>query len=57
VLKDGARTVVDATRTGVDTWLGDRLRPKWGIYRSVLDPAHLHDTFLLIKNLRAFQVS
>ncbi|NUR73596.1 MAG: Tat pathway signal sequence domain protein, partial [Hamadaea sp.] len=37
VLRDGATTVIDVTRSGVDTWLQDRVRPKWGIYRSLGD--------------------
>jgi chitin-binding protein len=52
---DGA-TVVNSTRTGLDTWLDDRVRPKWGIYRSVLDTSgSLHDCYLLITNLRAYR--
>lgn len=55
-LVDGGKTIVDAERTGVDTWLGDRLRPKWGIYRSVNDTADLTTTYLLLKNMQAFQI-
>jgi Polysaccharide lyase len=53
---DGAKTVIDTTMTGLDTWLGDRVRPKWGIYRSLGDTSgSLQDTYLLLKNLRAYQ--
>jgi hypothetical protein len=55
-LIDGGRTLVDAERTGVTIWLGDRLRPKWGIYRSLNDKADLMDTYLLLKNMRAYQI-
>jgi hypothetical protein len=49
-------TVVNAKRTGVDTFLDDRVRPKWGIYRSLHDRTHLQDTFLLLTNMRAFKL-
>jgi hypothetical protein len=53
---DGGKTVIDTTTTGVDTWLFDRVRPKWGIYRSIRDTSgSLEDTYLLIRNLRAYQ--
>src|SRR5690349_21220374 len=51
----GGRTLADASRGNIDLWLGDRLRPKWGIYRSLSDRAQLHDCFLEIRNLRAYQ--
>ena len=52
----GGSTVVNGTKTGVDTWLQDRVRPKWGIYRSVEDTSgSLHDCYLLIANMRAYQ--
>jgi hypothetical protein len=42
----------------VDTWLFDRVRPKWGIYRSIRDTSgSLEDTYLLITKLRAYQWS
>jgi hypothetical protein len=57
-VRDGATTVIDTTTTGVDTWLFDRVRPKWGIYRSLRDTSgSLQDTYLLINNLRAYQWS
>ncbi len=55
VITDGARTVVNSTRDRIDIWLGDRIRPKWGIYRSVRSsPSQILDTFLLMRNMRAF---
>jgi hypothetical protein len=58
VLEAGGRTVVEASKTGIDTWIGeeDRVRPKWGIYRSVKDEENLEDTFLLLRDLRAYQL-
>jgi hypothetical protein len=58
IVRDGANTVIDTTKTGLNTWLGDRVRPKWGIYRSLGDKSgSLQDTYLLLKNLRAYQWS
>ena len=58
ILRNGATTVVDATRTGVDTFLEDRVRPKWGIYRSLGDSSgSLQDCYLLLRNLRAYEWS
>jgi hypothetical protein len=55
-LSAGGSTVVNGSRTGVDTWLQDRVRPKWGIYRSVLDTSgSLQDCFLLLSNMRAYK--
>jgi hypothetical protein len=55
ILTDGGRTVVDRVRTGIDIWLGDRIRPKWGIYRSVLSaPGDIIDTWLQIRNFKAY---
>ena len=56
-LHDGATTVIDAGRSGLDTFLGDRVRPKWGIYRSLGDTSgSLQDTYLLLTNLRGYQL-
>jgi len=56
VVRNGTSTVIDVSRTGVDTWLGDRVRPKWGIYRSLGDTSgSLQDCYLLITNMRAYQ--
>ena len=54
-LKDGTKTIVDASRSG-DTWIsGDQAHPKWGIYRSLKDSSQLQDTYLLLRNMRAYQ--
>jgi len=54
-LKDGSTTAVNASRSG-DTWIsGDQAHPKWGIYRSLNDPGQLEDTYLLLRNMRAYQ--
>lgn len=56
VVKSAGTTVVDATKTGVDTFLADRVRPKWGIYRSLGDTSgSLRDTYLLLRDMRAYQ--
>jgi chitin-binding protein len=53
-LTDAGRTAVDATSTGVDLWMQDRVRPKWGIYRSLGDTSGaLRDCYLLLGNMRA----
>jgi len=55
ILTDGGKTVIDRARTGIDIWLGDRIRPKWGIYRSVMSaPADLGDTWMEIRNFKAY---
>jgi hypothetical protein len=54
-LKDGATTVVDQKHSG-DTWLGgNEAHPKWGIYRSLRDRSQLKDTYLLLRNMKAFR--
>jgi hypothetical protein len=54
--KDGVM-LVDGTKTGVDTSLGDRVRPKWGIYRSLGDTSgSLQDCHLLLRNMRGYQL-
>ncbi|WP_431900320.1 carbohydrate-binding protein [Nonomuraea sp. bgisy101] len=56
VVRSGGTTIVDATKTGVDTFLGDRVRPKWGIYRSLGDTSgSLQNCHLLLTNLKAYQ--
>ncbi|MFD8815206.1 Tat pathway signal sequence domain protein [Streptomyces sp. NPDC059627] len=56
ILKSGGATVIDASKTGVDTFLADRVRPKWGIYRSLGDASgSLQDTYLLLTSLRGYQ--
>src|SRR3954466_3578119 len=55
-IHDGGKTVIDTTATGLDTFLGDRVRAKWGIYRSLGDTSgSLEDTYLLVRDLRAYQ--
>ncbi|MEV1085917.1 Tat pathway signal sequence domain protein [Streptomyces sp. NPDC050211] len=57
ILKNGSTTVIDKSRTGVDTFLADRVRPKWGIYRSLGDTSgSLQDCYLLLSNLRGYQL-
>jgi len=57
ILKSGGTTVIDRSKTGVDTFLADRVRPKWGIYRSLGDTSgSLQDTNLLLTNLRGYQL-
>lgn len=54
--KDGV-TLVDGTKTGIDTFLLDRVRPKWGIYRSLGDTSgSLQDCYLLLRNMRGYQL-
>ncbi len=56
-LRSGGTTYVDASRSGVDTWLGgDQAHPKWGIYRSISDSGQIADTYLLLRNMRAFEL-
>jgi hypothetical protein len=55
VIRDGDRTVVDSTRNKIDIFLGDVIRPKWGIYRSVQSAkSDIIDTFLQMRNMRAW---
>jgi hypothetical protein len=56
-LTSGGATVLNVKKTGADTFLADRVRPKWGIYRSLSDKAHLQDTYLLLTNMQAFKQS
>lgn len=57
ILRDGRRTVVDARAEHIDLWWTEEQynRPKWGVYRS-LNSAGLQDTYLLVRNLRAWQL-
>lgn len=55
-LHDGGTTVIDVNRSNVDTWLDDRVRPKWGIYRSLGDTSgSLQNCYLLLTKMRAYQ--
>ncbi|MDX3128722.1 Tat pathway signal sequence domain protein [Streptomyces europaeiscabiei] len=57
ILKKGSTTLIDVSRTGVDTFLADRLRPKWGIYRSLGDTSgSLQNCHMLLRNLRGYQL-
>jgi chitin-binding protein len=56
VIRDGGSTAVDIQRTGLDTFLADRVRPKWGIYRSLGDTSgSLANCFMLLRDMRGFQ--
>jgi hypothetical protein len=56
ILKNAGTTVIDAAKSSVDTFLADRVRPKWGIYRSLGDTSgSLQNCYLLLTNLRAYQ--
>jgi hypothetical protein len=56
IVRDGDQVVVDKSRSGIDIWLGDRIRPKWGIYRSIGSAStDIIDTYLLIRNMRAYE--
>ncbi|MCI3934017.1 polysaccharide lyase [Streptomyces sp. AN091965] len=57
ILMSGGTTVVDREASGVDTFLADRVRPKWGIYRSLGDTSgSIRDTYMLLSDLRAYQL-
>lgn len=57
VLRSAGTTLIDVTRTGVDTFLADRVRPKWGIYRSLGDTSgSLQDCYLLTTGMRGYQL-
>ncbi|MFD3837574.1 heparin lyase I family protein [Streptomyces sp. NPDC058642] len=57
ILKNGSTTVIDKSRTGIDTFLADRVRPKWGIYRSLGDTSgSLQNCHLLLSNMRGYQL-
>ncbi|QCX80091.1 hypothetical protein C9F11_32525 [Streptomyces sp. YIM 121038] len=57
ILTSGGTTVIDREASGVDTFLADRVRPKWGIYRSLGDTSGaIRDTYLLLSDLRAYQL-
>ncbi|MER5772156.1 Tat pathway signal sequence domain protein [Streptomyces sp. NPDC001985] len=57
ILKSGGSTVIDASKSGIDTFLADRVRPKWGIYRSLEDSSgSLENCHLLLTNLRGYQL-
>ncbi|ANW17340.1 hypothetical protein [Streptomyces clavuligerus] len=56
-IRKGGTTLIDKTRKGVDTFLADRVRPKWGIYRSLGDSSgSLQDCYLLLSRMRGYQL-
>lgn len=57
IVKSAGATVIDASTSGVDTFLADRVRPKWGIYRSLGDSSgSLRDCYMLLSNMRGYQL-
>jgi hypothetical protein len=57
ILRKGGTTLIDASKSGVDTFLSDRVRPKWGIYRSLGDTSgSLQDCHMLLSNMRGYQL-
>ncbi|MER7665629.1 Tat pathway signal sequence domain protein [Streptomyces sp. NPDC096193] len=57
ILKNGGTTVIDASKSGVDTFLADRVRPKWGIYRSLGDSSgSLQNCHMLLTEMRGYQL-
>jgi hypothetical protein len=59
IVKDGTKVISDKTRAGIDLFrenegANPRVRPKWGIYRS-LNSSNLQDTYLLITDMKAYQ--
>lgn len=57
ILSKGGSTLVDAQKTGVDTFLADRVRPKWGIYRSLEDTSgSLRDCYMLLTGMKGYQL-
>ena len=55
-LKDGATVLTDADKTGISTWpaTASRLRPKWGIYRSLGDLPDIQTTYIMISDLKGY---
>lgn len=57
VLTDVATNAVVRQARGHGDLFGiDRVRPKWGIYRSVSDTAHLQDCYMLISDMKAWKL-
>jgi hypothetical protein len=56
VVKKNGSTLTDASRSGIDLWLSESIRPKWGIYRSLDDSAQLRDTYLQLRNLKGYKL-
>ncbi|KAG0622783.1 hypothetical protein M758_3G122800 [Ceratodon purpureus] len=56
LLRDAATNTVIVQADGSGELIQmDRVRPKWGIYRSVSDTPHLQNCFMLIKDLQAWR--
>jgi hypothetical protein len=56
-VQDGSTTVIDTKKSGVTTYIGDRVRPKWGIYRSLGDTSgSLQDCYMMARTMRAYQL-
>ena len=55
VVKKNGSTLTDASRSGIDLWLSESIRPKWGIYRSLDDSGQLQNTYLQLRNLRGYK--
>jgi hypothetical protein len=55
-LSDGAKTILDVKKDGIVTWPADaaRLRPKWGLYRSLGDRGAINTTYMMIADLKAY---
>ena len=59
LVRDGSKVITDKTRTGIDLFRDNeganpRMRPKWGIYRSIKSEG-LQNTYLLITDMKAYQ--
>jgi len=48
--------LTDSEKTGLATWPANasRLRPKWGIYRSLGDQADVNTTYILLSDMRGY---
>lgn len=55
-LHDNGKKIVEGKKNG-DTFIKDRNRPKWGIYRSLNDPSHLKDTHMFLKDMKAYKLN
>ncbi len=57
ILRKQGITLVVGTKTGVDTFLLDRVRPKWGIYHSLgATSGSLQDCYLLLRHMHGCQL-
>jgi hypothetical protein len=55
-LSDGAAVLTDSDKTDLATWPANasRLRPNWGIYRSLGDQADVNTTYILLSDMRGY---